>query len=436
MKILDAKGVVVKEWDRLAKLPAWQMTKRKEQKRSHSGSTKKEQNTVHFSTLMDICHLKNTGQRRNIWNTKEGMYTEVTKWQTILALTLYSETVFVSATNDGRKKRVDVIARPAGCAGQAADAVSACTQNGGRFTIAATSPNQECPDIWTRLPGLEWPASWSNIEQPVCASWANSERSPTCRINRVLLEIECEKVPKWRCLFVHRGSVPVCVRQKQHLDPVWETLMKYVDLGTLFLDHVHVGCTQRECKPNEGVQERLTSYLNRRQGCKRYLRGRTTWKGHTRECVERCCDLANKTNHQLYKVSTPCLDDHFFQKKKKKHRKRLENCPTVCSQNGLELLLFGTNWRIWHSLVCEQTGTSSHKMDKSLLQTMLVWFLRIHHTNNCRQYCHVGYTANHCRLVLLQDSDFAGDLEDSKSASERILCIFGSRTFVPICLDV
>ena len=132
-------------------------------------------------------------------------------------------------------------------------------------------PKSECPDIWTRLPGLEWPASWSNIEQPVCASWANSERSPTCRINRVLLEIECEKVPKWRCLFVHRGSVPVCVRQKQHLDPVWETLMKYVDLGTLFLDHVHVGCTQRECKPNEGVQERLTSYLNRRQGCKRYL---------------------------------------------------------------------------------------------------------------------------------------------------------------------
>ena len=31
-----------------------------------------------------------------------------------------------------------------------------------------------------------------------------------------------------------------------------------------------------------------------------------------------------------------------------------------------------------------------------------------------------------------QDSDFAGDLEDSKSTSGRILCIFGSGTFVPI----
>ena len=32
---------------------------------------------------------------------------------------------------------------------------------------------------------------------------------------------------------------------------------------------------------------------------------------------------------------------------------------------------------------------------------------------------------------LFQDSDFAGDLEDSKSTSARILCIFRSRTFVP-----
>ena len=33
---------------------------------------------------------------------------------------------------------------------------------------------------------------------------------------------------------------------------------------------------------------------------------------------------------------------------------------------------------------------------------------------------------------LFQDSDFAGDLEDSKSTSGGTLCIFGSHTFVPI----
>ena len=37
-----------------------------------------------------------------------------------------------------------------------------------------------------------------------------------------------------------------------------------------------------------------------------------------------------------------------------------------------------------------------------------------------------------CRLGLFQDSDFAGDLEDSKFTSGGTLCVFGSHTFVPI----
>ena len=43
----------------------------------------------------------------------------------------------------------------------------------------------------------------------------------------------------------------------------------------------------------------------------------------------------------------------------------------------------------------------------------------IHHTSDYRQYSHVGNTAQHCRLGLLQDPDFAGDFEDSKSIWER-----------------
>ena len=51
---------------------------------------------------------------------------------------------------------------------------------------------------------------------------------------------------------------------------------------------------------------------------------------------------------------------------------------------------------------------------------------------NTNQYCHVGNTVKQCRLGLFQDSDFAGDLEDSKSTTGGTLCIFGSHTFVPI----
>ena len=64
------------------------------------------------------------------------------------------------------------------------------------------------------------------------------------------------------------------------------------------------------------------------------------------------------------------------------------------------------------------------------------WSSHIHHTSDYRQYCRVGNTAQECRLGLFQDSDSAGDLEDSKSTSgersEEVFNVLGSRTFVPI----
>ena len=56
----------------------------------------------------------------------------------------------------------------------------------------------------------------------------------------------------------------------------------------------------------------------------------------------------------------------------------------------------------------------------------------VHHACEYRPCCYVGSTARQCRLGLFQDSDFLGDLEDSKSTSGGTLCIFGSHTFVPI----
>ena len=44
----------------------------------------------------------------------------------------------------------------------------------------------------------------------------------------------------------------------------------------------------------------------------------------------------------------------------------------------------------------------------------------------------MGNTAQQRTLGLLQDSNFAGDLEGSKSTSGGTLCVFGSHTFVPI----
>ena len=43
--------------------------------------------------------------------------------------------------------------------------------------------------------------------------------------------------------------------KKQNIDPMWKLLNKEVDLGepTSFLDHVHLGCTQRQCEISKDI---------------------------------------------------------------------------------------------------------------------------------------------------------------------------------------
>ena len=73
-----------------------------------------------------------------------------------------------------------------------------------------------------------------------------------------------EEIPNWECLFVHREkglflSVYVddinLAGKKQNLDPMWKVLNKEVDLGepTSFLDHVYLGCTQRQCEISKDI---------------------------------------------------------------------------------------------------------------------------------------------------------------------------------------
>ena len=83
------------------------------------------------------------------------------------------------------------------------------------------------------------------------------------------------KIPDWECMFAHRKhglflSVHVddikMAGKKQNLAPVWKQMMKNVDINepTPFLDHVHLGCTQRECKPSETVIEQYTKMFGSR----------------------------------------------------------------------------------------------------------------------------------------------------------------------------
>ena len=89
------------------------------------------------------------------------------------------------------------------------------------------------------------------------------------------MKLGWEKIPNWECLFVHRGkglflSVYVddikLAGKKQNLDPMWKLLNKEVELGepTSFLDHVYLGCTQRQCEVSKNTLDNYRTMFESR----------------------------------------------------------------------------------------------------------------------------------------------------------------------------
>ena len=107
-------------------------------------------------------------------------------------------------------KIMDIISRLPGCDGQAADVVSAYTQENGRCSQIIENTKSECPDISIRLPRHKWPKSWSSMEDPVVPLERNMYGHPLAgllwerQFEKILLKHGWEKIPNWECLFVHR----------------------------------------------------------------------------------------------------------------------------------------------------------------------------------------------------------------------------------------
>ena len=220
--------------------------------------------------------------------------------------------------------------------------------------------------------------------------------------------------------------------------------VKEIDLGepTSLLDHENLGCTQRQCEISKDIvdnyrtmfESRISAGATEKFTCSENLRI-SSWsydmEGHAKKCVERYCELANKTTQQLYKVSTPCIDDHHF---KEEELKSVGELSKVCSRIVLKCLFLARIGRpdiLWSVNKLARSITKWTKACDKRLSRLISY---IHYTSEYKQYCHVGNTAKQCRLGLFQESDFAGDLEDSKSTSGGTLCIFGSHTSHSLCI--
>ena len=127
MKIPAAKAAVDKEWEKLEKISAWNLTKVRSKKKVID-EARTSGATVHFASSMDICHLKNAELE-----AKHQKY----KGRVVLCGDIVKDysgsyAVFTeqgsSASQMTAAKIMDIISRLLGCDGQAADAVSAYAQ--------------------------------------------------------------------------------------------------------------------------------------------------------------------------------------------------------------------------------------------------------------------------------------------------------------------
>ena len=369
MKIPAAKAAVDKEWEKLEKILAWNLTKVRS-KKEVIDETRTKSAKVHFASLMDTCHLKNAELEAKHQKYKG----RVVLRGDIVKDDSGSYAVFTeqgpSASQMTAAKVMDIISRLPLSAGQAAHAVSAYTQEKMEDAPKLLKiPKSECPDIWIRLPRHKWPKSWSSMEDPVSPLERNLYGHPLAGL---LWERQFEKVllqHGWECSFEHREkglflSVYVddikLAGKKHNIDPMWNVLIKEVDLGepTSFPDHVYLGCTQRQCEISKDIvdnyrtifESRISAGATEKLPCSENLRI-SSWsydmECHAKKCVERYSELANKTTQQLYKVSTPCIDDHHV---KEEELKFVGELSKVCSQIVLKCLylaLFGRPDILW-----------------------------------------------------------------------------------------
>ena len=197
--------------------------------------------------------------------------------------------------------------------------------------------------------------------------------------------------------------------------------------------YVYLGCTQRECHTWKDIvdnyrnmfESRISAWaIEKLPSIEKPDANISSWsydvEGHAKKCVERHCELAKnnstafqsrntmhwrppiqgRRNRIYWRIVKSLLTDFL----KCQHLTRIGRPDILWSVNKLAGAI--TEW--------------TRACDKRLARLISY----IHHTCEFNQRCHEGNTAQQCRLGLFQDSDFAGDLVDTKSTSGGLLCIF------------
>ena len=283
--------------EKLEKKPAWQLTKVRNKKRwsKKQGIKAEKFISCHWwisrirSWSLDIKSFQGrVVHRGDIVKDNSGSYAALTEQGS-------------SASQMTAAKVMDIIARLPGCAGHAADPVSATTQVKMEDApiVIVEFQSQNAP-----LSSME-DQSWLLSKICTVIFWQGFYGNGNMRKffwNTVGKSFQIGNVfrqpRKGLFLSVYVDDIKLAGK-KQNINPTWKVLMKDVDKRepTSFLDHVYLGCTQRECEYNyrsmfeSRISARATEKLPEAKATgKPDAETIFSWsydmEGHAKKCVE------------------------------------------------------------------------------------------------------------------------------------------------------
>ena len=350
-----------------------------------------------------------------------------------------------SASHVTAAKVMDIISRLPGSAGQAVDAVSACTQvvmeDAPKFLKI---PKSECPDVWIRLPRHKGPKSWSSMEDPVVPLERNLYSHLVAgllwerQFEKILLKYGWEKVSNWECFIVHREKglfLSVYVDdiklagktgKKQNIHPMWNVLKKrswfwrtdIIPWPRLFgmystrLSNKHEFCRQ------------LQKYVRIHDFCwsdRKIAWNKSNWETwsrndifmvfwHGRSCKEVRAKILRTGKQNKAAIIQGRNARHGWSSIWRKRNESVGELSTGLLTNCFEISVFGSYWRTRHDMFREQTCTCDHKIEQSMRQTSsaLDLLLSIHEwiqtVLSCGKHCTTMQIRTVSRLWLCRRS--------------------------------